>query len=872
MLFIPSCCPGWLRILVCLSVLGTLRSVLTGSLEPLGGIMVCYMYYTDVFVGHNDNINNLKSALKAVLKGSVLNDLKDLDQLTELADGLEKFIGYSNGKVDGNGIGKSGQGGSYESSYNSSVKWPDCKSGSPCSGCSSCHQSGLSSGSCHGSCCPDCNVKKAAKIFLGFLPALYFGLKIVHERCLPQNSSQWPGWEKISIISGKPESALAKFLFAWGFDSSTLNTSLEASKISSLLSSLFPSGSPGILEKLYDASMEYFSKKYSGPTSSSFSPSLSHSVPSSPPKPPSTVRSMLLWLYGLRFTPGFSSLVLYCSSLCSPFGNSFHPDAFCYYIHVSCFLLPVSVISVIQCPDGSDSFLPSPSDWEDFSYPSDTLELFEKFCEYVRKFYIPLSFLRFQCKRVPGQAGWQSCWYGKKCAVDSLPSASSAASTSPCCSTSDPSSQGYLCTAFGSNWDVHGKHCDPKGKGCINANGGSCTQGSDKNHNKSQPNANCKPCPHPLQRFLCDGSESQPKNSVSPFRLPFSFARLDFSQTPPVILPSSDNFLTMGFSPDKLSPTAKPGSSLGHVLHVFCDDGFYPLARLLEFALYVTLRPPSTLLELFVFFRKFVYSDVFKTEFPNYASGEPGSPSGENLRIAVQRLFNHTSHSNDLKSLYDCDGPKGPQNSYGSPVTCGKYLFYLYNVDGIFIPEFCAMYLSWICHLGLKLHAMFQKFYDKAQKKFSKCCLSSSPSPCQNIVSCPCVLPFLYKSGFTFWSPKTLSCHGSGTHKGQAKDCTMKSCKNFIDQLGKVLEENSPLQKLLDAIDAFLWSIREPFFLFVLAFWILVFAYFIYVQLYKLDILELNSHDHPAWSFKIPPSILFSDASSRLKDLSYFSL
>ncbi|KAK1939103.1 hypothetical protein X943_000849, partial [Babesia divergens] len=73
-----------------LSVLRTLRSVLTGSLEPLGGTrMVCYMYYTDVFVGQTDNnIVKLKNALNAELNGF------DSDDLTQLVQGLCLFMGY----------------------------------------------------------------------------------------------------------------------------------------------------------------------------------------------------------------------------------------------------------------------------------------------------------------------------------------------------------------------------------------------------------------------------------------------------------------------------------------------------------------------------------------------------------------------------------------------------------------------------------------------------------------------------------------------------------------------------------------------------------------------------------------------------------
>ncbi|KAK1939092.1 variant erythrocyte surface antigen-1 family protein, partial [Babesia divergens] len=687
----------------------------------------------------------------------------------------------------------------YSSAYSSEASWTSLTSsgsGSKCCGSSSCSSClSCSSGSlCDPSkCCPDCPQRKAAKIFLGMLPCLYWGLKIVFDRC--KYGSDFPTWYLRKITEG----SIGKFLKAWGFESSHLS-SKNASGLPPILDSLFGSGED--FEKLYENCKIYFT---------SFS---SRSSPVS--QNPQTVRQMLLWLYGLRFHKHFSDLVLYCSSLCSPFGNSFHPDAFCYYIYTCCFLLPVAIISSIQDSDSAQKVFSSSSspEWKSFSYPEDPFKLFETFCDFVRKIYIALTFLKFQCKLIPSQAGWQNCWYGKSCKTTGT-------SSSPCCSTADPSSQGYLCTASGSNQNVHGKHC---GSGqCINANGGSC---KDNNHNKSQTKGNCKPCPHPLQRFLCD--------SDSPFRLPSSFARIDFSQTPPVILDASSEILTMGFKTEQLPSTAKSGYDLGHVLHVFCDDGFYPLTRLLEFCLYISLRPPSTLLELLTFFREFISSDVFTSKFASYVDGEPGTFLGEYLRIAVQRLFNHRSHSADLKSLYDCSSTK--------PLTCGKYLFPLYNVDGVFDKKFLGLYLSFVCHLAPKLKALLEKF----KKDFSKSCEHCSSGSCQKIVECPCALPFLYSWGFQFHSPKILNSKAAP-----------KKCSDFVSQLGLVVN-GQPFKDLLRIIDAFLWHIRLPFIYAFLYIWILVISYFYYVQFYKLDLLHIDSHLHLPRSFKILPSTLFS--------------
>ncbi|KAK1935523.1 variant erythrocyte surface antigen-1 family protein [Babesia divergens] len=699
----------------------------------------------------------------------------------------------------------------------------------------------------------DDDQRKAAKIFLGMLPCLYYGLKIVFDRC--KYNSGFAGWHDISVSNDIPKNALAKFFFAWGFQtiessgSSTIhmNPLLQAMVLPVLLENLFTPESKGILKNLYEKSKIYFTSFSSRSISNSDSPS----------NPPTTVREILLWLYGLRFHKHFSDLVLYCSSLCLPFGNSFHPDAVCYYIHVSCFLLPVSVISVIQCPGASKSFLPFTSDWESFCYPDDLSSLFEKLCEYVRKVFVALHFLRFQCGRPGDQGGWQNCWYGQKCSVEPLSSPS--VSTSPSCSSCKYSGA-YLCTGQPYGTDAH-NHCKD-GQTCLGFGSGSTCK--DDKHNvppkgSGKGKACSQKCPHPLQRFLVDGSsdsKSKSQDSKSLFGL--------------------SGIVPMGFSKENLSSTARDGWSLYHVLKVFCEDGFYPLTRLVQFVLCVSRYPPETLGEFFAFFKKFVSSSVFKKDFADYASKEPGFYPGQKLKNALGNLYgSHSgSHPSDLKSLYDCSSTKG---SSGTPPTCGKYLHalteYAYN-NKDFIDKFVDTYLSYVCHYAPTFKEKLKEF--QGEFSSSSCCSSGS---CKQIVKCPCILPKFYKYGFTFNSPGDLACEngdGGSRHPkdhsdGQEGKCTKKSCSDFITQLEKVAN-GDPFKNLLEEIERFIWSIRKPFFFFILAFWAFVISYFLYVQLYKLDLLHLKSHAHFSRSFKILPSTLFSDASSRLKDLSYFTL
>ncbi|KAK1935512.1 variant erythrocyte surface antigen-1 family protein, partial [Babesia divergens] len=663
----------------------------------------------------------------------------------------------------------------YLSSYVNS-KWEDlCSPGSKCCGNLSC--------SCSGSSCPDngccenCPKRLCAKIFLGMLPCLYFGLKIVYDRC--KYGSDFPDWHLRKITEG----SIGKFLTAWGYDVHPLK-SKNASDLPPILDILF--GSDKIFENLYNfVSEKYFTSSSSGSSS------------------PSTVREMLLWLYGLRFQKHFSDLVSLCRTLSLPLDNAFHPDAVCYYLHLSCFLVPVSFISTVQHSDShvSTFFPDADSEWQNFCYPSDPSDLLEKFCEYVRKIFVALNFLYYQCKNDRNSAGWNDCAFGKTC-VEALKSSSP--SKSPSTSSSDcscPNSGSYLCTAI--NKDPVHDHCaQEKCRGFDSS--ASC---SDSSKPGAHTSGKCTPCPHPLMRFLIDGSSDSDSKSKSQdpqkFRTPFHL---------PGIVP-------MGFK--DLSSTGKKGWSLYYVLKVFCEDGFYPLSRLVQFVLCVSRYPPETLGEFFGFFMKFVESSVFRDHFASYVDGEPGRFLGNSLKGAIQGLYgakdSHkgsggSSHQDpsktpaDLQSLYNCHPKKD------SEATCGKYLCSLTeNAYKDFIKDFVDTYLSFVCHLGPKFKKELERFNSEAREKSLNCCLKSS-SNCQNIVSCPCALPFLYKSGFTFWSPKTLSCHGSGGHKkGEEAKCTRKTCSDFIDQLGKVLEENSPLQTLLTVIDNFIWHIRLPF-------------------------------------------------------------
>ncbi|KAK1935518.1 variant erythrocyte surface antigen-1 family protein [Babesia divergens] len=736
-----------------------------------------------------------------------------------------------------------------------------CPSGSKCCGnlsCKFCQTCSSVSSLCPKDCCEKCPKRLCAKIFLGILPCLYYGLKIVFERC--KYDSEFPDWSQkngqknLVPASVLDASDLKKFLDAWGFESSHLDPSLQAMVL------------PGLLENLFNASFGKFESLYNFVSDKYFVPSGSPSHLK--PSPPKTVRQMLLWLYGLRFHKHFSDLVENSKSLCLPFGNSFNSDAFCYYIYTCSFIFPVAIISTIQDSSSAQKVFSSSSEWQNFSYPSDSSALADMLFEYLRKVFPALKFLSIQCRLDRDHAGWQDCAFGRGCVKgleNSLKSTPAPApSGSSCCQSSAP--KGYLCTSKPGVSNYH-EHCI-NGKTCIGLK--PCTDngsGKPKTDKDAHTSGKCiASCPHPLLMFLLDGSESQSKaSSYSLFRLPKD------SSVPP-----------MGFSPDNLPTPGRHGRDLYAVLKVFCDSSSTPLTSLVKFLNCISRTPPETLGEFFVFFKQFKGSSVFTSKFADYVTGEPGFYNGQNftnaLKDALETLkgSSHSSshsgsHPYDLFSLHGCHANKA------SNVTCGPYLYSLTgDVYDIFIDS-PGMYLSWICYLPKDFKDRLEEF----KQKFSDCCSSGK---CQKIVECPCALPLIYSRGFQFMSPGGLGCvnswgqeHGQrGNVKGHSDetnaDCTRRTCKNFIAQLKKVLEENAPLDLLIKQIESFLWSIRFPFFFGFLYVWFCVFSYFCYVILIKLDTFHTGSHLHLPRSFKILPSTLFSDASSKLKDLSYFTL
>ncbi|GIX63145.1 variant erythrocyte surface antigen-1 family protein [Babesia caballi] len=253
-----------------------------------------------------------------------------------------------------------------------------------------------------------------------------------------------------------------------------------------------------------------------------------------------------------------------------------------------------------------------------------------------------------------------------------------------------------------------------------------------------------------------------------------------------------------------------------------------------------------------------------------------------------------TTSPNDLWSL--CQPVRAKPTRGGSDThaacrgkDCGPYLSPLtHSAGATYAPDHASVYLSWLTYLTDDFHEWFQSFLDEFKNidcSRTGCRTSSSNSKCDkahsagthgtsdacscdSVVHCGGVLPVLYRHGFQFHSPHTLS----GGKEGQ--DQTKRSCDMFHAQLSNVLSPDAPLAKLLESIDSFLYLFRFYFFYNQSAFWTIYICVILYTFFFLLDTLRVRSHLHFPSSNSIPPISLLgtgkAPALKKLTKLTYF--
>ncbi|GIX65017.1 variant erythrocyte surface antigen-1 family protein [Babesia caballi] len=234
------------------------------------------------------------------------------------------------------------------------------------------------------------------------------------------------------------------------------------------------------------------------------------------------------------------------------------------------------------------------------------------------------------------------------------------------------------------------------------------------------------------------------------------------------------------------------------------------------------------------------------------------------------------SNPNDLWSMYQ---PLGQMPSSGRRDTqaacrnaqCGGYLSPLTHSDGsTYDPKQASSYLSWLLYLTddfeIGLRYMLDDFKN-IDCKTSGCggktkCFEHHPPgthgtnaecTCDSVVYCGGVLPLLYRYGFKFYSPYSLSGDIGGIK-------TKRNCNAFHSQLQSVVN-GDPLTNLLNTIDNFLYAIRWEFFSKLSGFWTIYICLILYTFFFLLDTLHLRSHLKLTASHVVPPLALLTSGT-----------
>ncbi|GIX64865.1 variant erythrocyte surface antigen-1 family protein [Babesia caballi] len=277
-----------------------------------------------------------------------------------------------------------------------------------------------------------------------------------------------------------------------------------------------------------------------------------------------------------------------------------------------------------------------------------------------------------------------------------------------------------------------------------------------------------------------------------------------------------------------------------------------------------------------------------------------GNVSGRTQTITITKHNgNACSNSpNDLWSLCQPVKPKPRHDNDTDPykdcrnAQCGPYLYPLtHSAGATYAPVHASVYLSWLAYLTDDFHEWFQNFVDEFKNidcRKTGCrskatggtpaCISKHPPgthgnstdacSCDSVVHCGGVLPVLYRHGFQFYSPHTLSGGSSGN------DQTKRNCHKFQSALSNVLSPEAPLAKLLESIDEFLYLFRFYFFYNQSAFWTIYVCIILYTFFFLLDTLRVRSHLHFPSSNSIAPISLLgtgkAPALEKFTKLTYF--
>ncbi|GBE63128.1 hypothetical protein, conserved [Babesia ovata] len=486
-------------------------------------------------------------------------------------------------------------------------------------------------------------------------------------------------------------------------------------------------------------------------------------------------------------------------------------------------------------------------------YPSSMVQLLCMLYEITKRLHQQLHFLYQQCKYGSDQSGWKDCWYGNQIGGSSVQ-----------CNSIQCANQ--ACT--------------------LSANQGatqSATQIAEQTCNQ-HPTCGVK---SPLQSFLEDGLVGYLPHNVS-----FRGTNITCSNCPKSS-PGQPCKTPMGFP--EIAVTAshrKTGKHIYDVLRDFCSRSSKPLSKLCQYLQCLLHRTPQSLDDMWAFYYNFL------KEW--HGTGRRDEVSLRHKRDAFNNAVNEANFKREYDGLkvnsvfHSTHSSKSTSHGNGDLVSlvcgaasnrrCGPYLQSLNNdIAGIYSKKYAGRYLSWIVYLTETFYQLLHSLYedcnktcggDKARCRIAKCpqpCTVTEKSPtanhesgCSSIIKCNSTSSVFCRYGFIFSDRRTLS--------GMEHTEQRRTCNDFCSVLKKVLDGESVLVKLFNAIDEFMKEIRWPFMCLLLALWSLSVLYLLHIAVVRLDVLRIRSHLRSPSSHRIAAQSLLAAARVRaLASVKYFS-
>ncbi|GBE59976.1 hypothetical protein, conserved [Babesia ovata] len=624
----------------------------------------------------------------------------------------------------------------------------------------------------------------------------------------------------------------------------------------------------GLLQKLHGCLVKYFS--------------VCHLTHIDKPRTPCSVYEMLAWCAGLQFNSIFEPLCSYFkelfqkpkdqkdvpydqiedSSLSLVGTKTIHPSHLVTALNDVCSRSYYVLVGILGNGHADGVYACEfPSNSLNLSYPSSPSQCFAILADVLCRLYEQLYLLYEQCKHGQFCSGWNKCWYGRGVA--------------------------------GSSWSCNTLQC-PNQTGDQTA-----TQSTNQKHNQ-RCDQNCKQhsdcgIKSPLQSFLEDGLVGF---------LPHQLTKLGCGVACSVGSHRGQPCITpMGF-PDLsvMASHRQTGRYLEEVLADFCGKPDKPLSKLCSYLTCISQRTPQTLGDLFAFYFNFLDKWNSNDGHKRYAfinavqSANFGDPK---TTLEIGPMFGSSDHAGqthpnaDLHSLVKCES-----NSGDASLPCGPYLMPICrDIWNTFSSKNSGKYLSWIVYLSETFYDLLKKLYDDCcatcdrkgsrcyEKRCSETCKvkytdkdgqpttllknAQHTSDCSSIVKCPHTLRTLSKYGFYFGSSWRMS--------GERGEKTKRTCRDLCQALDRVLskkkEDRAALAKLIyETIPNFLWKIREPFSLTLVALWSLSLLYLLHITVVRLDVLRIRSHLRSPSSHRIAAQSLLAAARVKaLANVKYFS-